>query len=374
MELQLLNKADAKYIEKKGTKVKEKKNFDFVDTIRCISMVGIVFEHCTMIGEPYYENFYSSAFQASFMQFFKFATIIFFLIGGFLINHKFTEYTAWEYLKNRFNNTIKPWFIWLNILILVNIGSELEQYFRRGSSLMTNDFFSYLGNLYFRTVFFSSFWFVLNFLICIAILLIFKRYLYKRWFGGVLAIISLFYSVNLYFNWIVTNHTTAFFGFIFYLWLGVMMNKYYNQFKIWISRISIWVIIGFTSVFFLLAVLESVYLKNLWSNDAYNTLRFTNILYSLSFFLLLLKLGSIHFVNKCFDPRTTTFGIYLVHQIIITHVVTEVFRPFDYNMNTITLIDAASYSIFRFLVAYSISFGLVMLIRYTSFKSSIGMR
>jgi hypothetical protein len=246
-------------------------------------MVGIVFEHCTMIGEPYYENFYSSAFQASVMQFFKFATIIFFLIGGFLINHKFTEYTAWEYLKNRFNNTIKPWFIWLNILILVNIGSELEQYFRRGSSLMTNDFSSYVGNLYFQTVFFSSFWFVLNFLICIAVLLIFKRFLYKMWFGVILGIISLFYSVNIYYNWIVTNHSTAFFGFIFYLWLGVIMNKYYSQLNKLISRIPIWVILGITGVSFLLAVLESVYLKQLWSNDAYNTLRITNILYSLFF-------------------------------------------------------------------------------------------
>ncbi|WEK19182.1 MAG: acyltransferase [Candidatus Pedobacter colombiensis] len=348
------------------------KNFEFVDTIRCISMIGIVFEHCTMIGEPHYENFYSSMFQASVMQFFKFSTIAFFLIAGFLINHKFTEYTPWEYLKNRFKNTIKPWLLWINVLIALNVITLIIKCFRRGWNEFPSNFYSYLLEQYHHTIFFTSFWFILNFLICIGILLIFKKYIYKLWFGVVLAIVSLFYSVNLYHKWIITSHSTALFGFVFYLWLGVILNKYYDQFNLWLSRVSIWIIVAVTCLFFLFADLEAVYLRELGINDAYNTLRFTNILYSLFFFLLLLKNGPISMINKYLNPRETTFGIYLVHWIIITHAVGEIFRPFKYNMNTITLIDAMSYSILRFLVTYMISFGLVTIIRHTSFKWSIG--
>lgn len=351
----------------------EKKNFDFVDTIRCFSMMGIVFEHCTTIGVPNYANFYSGMFQASVMQFFKFATIAFFLIAGFLINYKFTEYGPWEYLRNRFKNTIKPWLFWLNVLILLNVINLLVKCFRRGSSQMPDSFFSYLAEQYHYAIFFTSFWFILNFLICIAILLIFKKYIYKLWFGLILAVVSLFYSINLYYDWIITNHSTALFGFVVYLWLGVMMNKHFDKLGPWIHKTSIWWLVGLTTVLFFLADLEAVYLKNLNIEDAYNTLRITNILYSLSFFLLLLKIGPIKAINKYLLPRETTFGIYLIHYIVIQHILTELLRPLKINVNTITLVESAAYSVLRFLIVYVLSIALVMLIRRTKLRWSIGL-
>jgi len=352
---------------------KKRKNFDFVDTIRCISMMGIVFEHCTTIGNANYESIFSSMFQASLMQFFKFATIAFFFIAGFLINHKFTEYTAWEYLKNRFKNTIKPWIFWLNVFVSLSVLGVLIKFVKRGRSELPSDFYSYLIEEYRFTIFFTSFWFILNFLICIAILLIFKRYIYKIWFGAILGIVSFFYSVNLYHKWIITDHTTALFGFVFYLWLGVMMNRHYEKLKLWLTKVSVFKLLIITAVLYLLADIEIIHLKELGTIDAYNTLRITNILYSLSFFLLLLKIGPIPCINKYLSPRTTTFGIYLLHQIIIVQILTEIFRPFKINPESISLIDGTIYTLLRFILTYALSVTLVLLIRRTKFKWSIGV-
>ncbi len=361
-------------IENNVSGVVKKKNFDFVDTIRCISMIGIVFEHCAVVGDPKTSNLYLGMLHVSVMQFFKFATIAFFLIAGFLINHKFTEYTPGQYLKNRFRNTIKPWAFWLHVLLLWNIGELLFKYVKyRGDYEMPGSFLSYIGDQYYQVIFFSSFWFILNFLICISILLLFKRYIYKIWFGVILGCISLFYSFNLYHGWIITSHTTALFGFVFYLWLGAYANRYYEQLLAFIKRISMWWFIGITFFFFLLGDIESLYLKSLAIDDIYNTLRISNILYSLSFFLILLKVGSINFVNKYLDPRNTTFGIYLLHQIIIFHVLTEIFRPFKIDINNITLLQATGYTILRFIITYALSMLIVLLIRRTKFKWSIGV-
>ena len=350
-----------------------KKNFDFVDTIRCISMIGIVFEHSEQIGVPHYSELSSQLFQASFMQFFKFATIAFFLIAGFLINYKFTEYTPWQYMKNRFKSTIGPWAFWLNIMVLLTVAHVFFLvYVKHESSEMPSDFLAYVGNLYYDVTFFSSFWFILNFLVCIAILLIFKKFIYNKYYGLILGLLSLFYSVNLYYGWIITSHSTAMFGFVFYLWLGAYMNKYYEQVMGFVKRNSIWLFIGVTAVCFVLADIETIYLKGLENKDAYNTLRITNILYSLSFFALLLKIGPIASINTYLQPRKTTFGIYLLHQIILTHVISEIVRPFEVNMDTITLIGAAGYTIVRFLMAYVISMILVRIFMRTRFNWAIG--
>lgn len=350
-----------------------KKNFDFVDTIRCISMIGIVYEHCTMVGEAHYASFFSGMMQASVMQFFKFSTIAFFLIAGFLINHKFTEYTPLQYIKNRFKSTIGPWSFWLNVLVLLDVVNLVVKYFiYHGTHPMPDNFFAYLAGLYYDIIFFSSFWFILNFLICISILLIFKRYIYNIYFGAVLGLISIFYSVNLYYGWVLTSHSTALFGFVFYLWLGAFINKNYDVISLFIKKTSIWWFIGITVFFFILGDLETVYLKEIAIEDAYNTLRISNILYSLSFFVVLLKIGPIASVNKYLEPRQTTFGIYLLHQIIITHLLTEIFRPFRLYVESLTLFEATLYGIIRFLITYSISLIFVILIRKTWFKWSIG--
>jgi len=350
----------------------EKKNFDFVDTIRCISMIGIVFEHCSVLWKDMYVDYGDRLFQASVMQFFKFATIAFFLIGGFLINHKFTEYTPLEYLKNRFKNTIGPWLFWIVILIVLNTG---HMYFMHSKFNQPEvPLFEFIITQFEHTIFFTSFWFILNFLICISILLIFKKYLYKWGFGLLWGLVSLFYSLNLYYGWIVTEHSTALFGFVFYLWLGVYMNRYYDKVSVFIRKISwSWLII-LNLLFFALASLEIVYLMDRGSEDAFNTLRITNIMYSLSMFILLLKLGPLKKLQTFIKPRQTTFGIYLLHQILIIRLLGEIFRPAKFNVLNMDVVEATGYTVLRFGLVYFLSFLLVNLILKTRFKWAIGAK
>ncbi len=352
-----------------------KKSFGFIDSIRGIAMFGIVIEHSSAFWLIKYNDYGDKLIRAGYMGFAKFATIAFFLISGFLINHKFTEYTPLQYMKNRFKNTIGPWLFWIFVYLTFAIGQRLFMYFKTGSEkFLPADWYDATVGLFFRVIFHSNYWFILNFLICIAILLIFKKQIYRLGFGLILSLFSVFYSVNLYFNWVPVEHTTAIFGFVFYLWLGIFLNKHFEQVKFILSKVSISLIISINLLLFAFSMLESVHLMNIGLADPFNTLRITNIIYSLGMFALLLKLGDMGGVKKVLDPRHTTFGIYLIHLIIIDHVLIEILRPLKLNIATMTAIDVAGYSFFRFIIAYGITFLLVKLITKTKFKWSIGAR
>lgn len=354
--------------------VKEKKNFDFVDTIRCISMIGIVWEHGSAVPPNIYHNVFDTIVEASVIQSFKFSTIAFFLIGGFLINHKFQEYSTIQYLKNRFNNTVKPWLFWAILLILLTCLDRYVAYRKGGSSEIVDNFFGYVGHLSFRSFFFTSFWFIPNFLFCITILLLFKKYLYKIWFGVILAIMSLFYSVNLYYGWVETLHAAALFGFIFYLWLGVYLNKYFTPVMAWIEKKSYAALITVVILTFCLACLESMNLNRIGISDSYNTLRVTNILYSFAMFALLLKIGNIQFLKDKLKPRETTFGIYLLHFVVIDRVFKLILQPLHIDVKKFGIWENTANHLVRFLVAYSLSLLITMLINKTRFKWVVGNR
>jgi hypothetical protein len=351
-----------------------KKNFDFVDTIRCISMIGIVFEHCSVFWGTNYNKISDKLIQMSGLQFFKFVSIAFFIIGGFLINHKFTENTPLQYLKNRFNNTIGPWAFWIAILIILDGGYNVLMYYKTHGDRSLPDFWEFLGTEIYHTVFFTSFWFVLNFLICITVLLIFKRYLYSVWFGIFWGIVSLLYSLNLYHGWIATEHTLALFGFVVYLWMGVYMNKHYDKVLVFLKGISYTKLIILNVVLFMLAIAEVYYRADHGYEDWYNTLRVTNILYSLGMFLLLLKIGKIGWLNKALQPRQTTFGVYLLHTIVLSHIIPEILRHLHVVEQKLNVVDGIGFSIFKFILAYGISFLIVKVIMHTKLKWSIGIR
>ncbi len=335
-------------------------------------MIGIVFEHCSVLWNDVYSNIGDRLIQASVMQFFKFATIAFFLIGGFLINYKFSEYTPLEYIKNRFKNTIGPWVFWIAVLIILNCIHAYFMYIKFGGAQVVDG--NFIVKQLNTIIFYSSFWFILNFLICISILLIFKKYLYKLWFGLILGMISLFYSLNLYYGWIVTEHSTALFGFVFYLWLGVYMNKYYDKISVFINKVSWFWLIIINLAFFALADIEILQLMERGSKDAFNTLRVTNIMYSLSMFVLLLKIGPLKGLQTILMPRKTTFGIYLLHQILIIRLLSEIFRPGKFNVAEMNVLEAIGYTLIRFLVIYFLSFLIVSVILKTKFRWAIGSK
>ncbi|WP_379087209.1 acyltransferase family protein [Pedobacter sp. UC225_65] len=353
----------------------KKKNFDFIDSIRGIAMFGIVIEHSSAFWLLKYDGYGEKFVQSAYMEIFKFATIAFFLISGFLINHKFTEYTPLQYIKNRFKNTIGPWLFWIFIYLVLTVGQQVFMLLKASNAnAHPIDWYDATVGMFFRVIFHSNYWFILNFLICIAILLIFKKYIYKWGFGLILGLFSFFYSVNLYFGWLPVEHTTALFGFVFYLWLGIFLNKHFDQVKAILCKISFASLIGVNLMLFMLSTLETVHLMDLNLQDPFNTLRITNIFYSLGMFTLLLKMGDMKNVQKTLNPRHTTFGIYLLHQIIIDRVLIEVVRPLKLNLDTMSALSVAGYSVLRFIFVYVLTFAVVKLISRTKFKWSIGSR
>ncbi|RNL49622.1 acyltransferase family protein [Pedobacter jejuensis] len=359
-------------IETRKIPTQEKKNFNFVDTIRCISMVGIVFEHSAVLWGIKYEDKTDLYLQVASMQFWKFATIAFFLIGGFLINYKFTEYTPMQYLVRRFKSTIKPWLFWIMILVILNLVHKAVLNIKLGRSFFNGDPVGYFSEEFRYILFESSFWFILNFLICISILLLFKKYLYKLWFGLILLLISLVYSCNLYYEWFVTHHSAALFGFVFYLWLGVYLNKYFDHVMSFVKKVKWEYVVIVNIAFFAFACCEVIFLIHHGSRDEYNTLRISNILYSLTMFVMLLKIGAVRFIDTKLKPRQTTFGIYLIHQILIIRLLPEIFKSNRWNYLYLSVGQNILASVLRFLVVYLIAFVITRLLLKTKMRWVVG--
>ena len=140
----------------------------------------------------------------------------------------------------------------------------------------------------------------------------------------------------------------------------------------YIKRIK-WSYIGVVNaLFFFLSCLEVIYLAKHGSKDEYNTLRISNILYSLSMFVLLLKMGSVKFIDKKLEPRKTTFGIYLLHQILIIRLIPEIFKWDKWNITTFTVTENILYSMLRFALVYGLSFFLTKLLLKTKLKWTVG--
>lgn len=349
-----------------------KKNFGFIDTIRCISMMGIVFEHS--IITMYHQKLSDTVLNILFFQIFKFVTIAFFIIGGFLINHKFQEYTPIQYLKNRLKNTILPWIFWIVILIAIKAIYLIYTNGKPGNHMPLPSVGNFLLEQVIHSVFFTSFWFIPNFLICISILLIFKKFLHKVWFGILLFAISSIYSINIYKQWFLPGHTTALFGFVFYLWLGVFMNRHYEKVAKFVYVTSFNRLIFINLFLFSLAVGEALYMYSLGYPEIGNTLRITNVLYSLAMFLTLLKVGKITWLTNHIQPRQTTFGIYLVHFMLTIYLTGLFFKPFHIIYENLNAYQVMGLSLMRFLLVYFASLFIVKAIIKTKFKWLVGMK
>jgi hypothetical protein len=339
-------------------------SYTFIDSLRFISMISIVMEHCTDFFGLKYTQFSQQLVQVNSIQFFKFGTVIFFLLSGFLIGDKIKTSSPKEYLQRRFKNTFKPWLFWVFVLILLNYLTSAIIYFRFHPADFWQTPTLPITYQLTHTILYTSFWFIINFMVCLAILLAFKKYLDSFYFGGILFLFSVFYSVNLYFSWIPTEHTVAMLGFVFYLWLGYQLNRYFDRFKLWVSNFAGWKLVGILILTYVIACAESLNLLHLGSDDAFNTLRFSNIIYSLVFFVLLFKYSPYLNVSF-FKPRQVTFGIYLIHQILVFQLIPAIFYPIHRQENYQSMPEMLTLQLIRFVIVYVTAYLITLLITYT---------
>jgi len=343
-----------------------KRNYDFIDAIRCIAMMAIVAEHC--IGSyDFAKNSEIYWAYVLYMQVTRFGTISFFLLAGFLIGDKFADYTPAQYLKRRISTTFGPWVFWSLVYVLamiINMAVK-ERIYHRGDF----NFVNIADGI--RTVYlYTNYWFIINFLISITILLIFRKYLYSMYLGMVLFAFTLFYAVNIYFEWIQPGHTTAILGFVFFLWLGAQLRGHWQKIEVWLSKVPYWLITTALLLVYAVSVFEAHILTGR-SADYFNTLRFSNVLYSLVVFAFLLKIHNFKFTTYL-KPRQTTFGIYLIHFIIVVYVLPEILIHFSFDANSMSPLQFGLFKLASFLTVYAITFFVVSLLNRSKAKVLVG--
>ncbi len=343
-----------------------KKNYDFIDSIRCVAMMAIVAEHSvgSYVFAPGSTKYWC---YISFIQLTKFGTIAFFLLAGFLISENFTNYTPTQYLRRRVSTTFGPWVFWSLVYVvamIINIHIKAGIYHDNEFNLAN------ILNQVKIVYLYTNYWFIINFLVSITILLVFRRYLYSIYFGAILLLFTLFYTINIHYEWIDPSHTTAILGFVFFLWLGAQLRKNWEQVDSIMVKTSWLAIIVLLLLTFGLSVYEINVLNNIKSIDPLNTLRFSSVLFSLVAFALLLKVKTFGF-TKYLHPRQTTYGIYLIHYIIISFVLPQVFIHLTINDSAIPVFYLIK--VLTIIGVYLLTYFIVIGISRSPFKKLIGV-
>ena len=146
---------------------------------------------------------------------------------------------------------------------------------------------------------------------------IFKNLFNKLWFGLLLGSFMVFYGVNVYHGWVSANHTQAFLGYVFFVWLGAKLEMHAKLFQPLLEKLSWSVMLPILLILFLIACFEGITLTSIGCVDAYASLRHSNAVLSVVLFLCFFKTYTLDWV-KYFHPRQNTYGIYLIHSIVIS--------------------------------------------------------
>ncbi|HEY0057434.1 MAG TPA: acyltransferase [Pedobacter sp.] len=344
--------------------------YSFVDNIRCIAILAIVVEHISLDPHTFRPSDKPYWIFLTITQLFKFGTIAFFLIAGFLFAENKDGYGVIEYLKRRFNNIFRPWLIWsLTFVILVTAAPTLN------AIIINAPLKAVVSNIWWggKWVYLhSNYWFIMNFFFCTTVLLLNKKSLNSWSFGFILFSLTMFYSVNMYYEWIVPEHTTAIFGFIFFYWLGIQLNRFYAPIKNFIEKTSIVFFVLATILTLFISVQESSFLYSMKKIEHTNTLRFSNIVFSITIFFMFLKIGNFNWL-AFLQPRKTTYGIYLIHYIFAICLLPLIFGNVDKSVTQqYSILEMLQYEISRFLIVYVLSFTVVQLISRSKFAWAIG--
>jgi fucose 4-O-acetylase-like acetyltransferase len=108
----------------------------FVDNTRFWCMFVVVALHCTRVftlgsGPEVNAGMHAEYLAATL---FKFGTIGFFLVSGYLLERDLAVRNPWEILRKRFTKVFAPWFLWFRISVVLFALNDLALH-RRPFSL-----------------------------------------------------------------------------------------------------------------------------------------------------------------------------------------------------------------------------------------------
>jgi peptidoglycan/LPS O-acetylase OafA/YrhL len=329
-------------------------------------MVAVVLMHCYPIKLlPVTENhplFLQVGFQLA-----KFATIAFFLIGGYLVGERLPECSREVYLWRRVRRLGLPWLAWFGLFCaMLALGHWLFHY----PATLAPTAAGFLAT----SLFGSAYWFIPNMLFGLSVLLAVSRSIDDWCWGVVLLLPAVFYAINIYVRLVDTRHATAFTGFVGYFWLGAWAARNWSRVAKLLSAAPIMIWAGLSLILLLLGVCETRTLVFLHSPEGLNTLRFSNQLYSASVVLLFLKI-TVRTWPSFLNVREHTFGIYLTHTPV--NAVVGFALQHSALMRIIALHAATGLAclwVVRFAFTYALSATLTLLIAQSSLRRLIGAR
>jgi fucose 4-O-acetylase-like acetyltransferase len=294
--------------------VANEKSYQFADFIRFVAMCAIIFQHSFIV-----ERSVLASDSGAYMLFFglkvlaKIGSISFFAVSGYLLSAALERYTSKEYLNKRVKNIFKPYVLFVLIYLILDSAGA---FFGKNQISELSELPGFVVQKISGILFFTSYWFIFNYFISVMILLALRKYLYRIELGLVFLLCTLTYSVNAHFEWFPPHHTTAFIGFTFFLWLGANLKRHEEAFWKFINNLSYGIIVPVVVVTFALDMFETKVLLMKDATVVDSSLKFTNILYALSVFILLAKAGQ-HISFKWLTPRDETYPLYLVHPIFL---------------------------------------------------------
>jgi membrane-bound acyltransferase YfiQ involved in biofilm formation len=281
----------------------------FVNNVRFWSMLSIIAVHSW-----YVFGTARSSFDIVAVTPFKFATIGFFLIAGFLLGERVDRRNPVEYFMRRVSRVFVPWALWFGVFCAGLLIYHLADPVLRHSN--ATELLEMLLTTSRAALYDTSFWFVPNLLVCMAVLLICRRYIYTLKLGFVLLAVNLVYVVNIYMQWFQSDHPRALFGFVFYLWLGSYAAHKFKRISAVLDKIQTPVIVAMTVLSGIASYGESHLLAVTNHSDALNTLRLSNQIFSVSIVLAIFKFSQATW-PQFVDVRRDTFGLYLTHTPVL---------------------------------------------------------
>lgn len=275
-------------------------------------MAAIVFIHSADAFRKY--GPVSLAENAVMVQAFKFGTIGFFIISGFLVGDRLPASDPLGYLRRRAHRLVPAWALWFGLWVLYTTGRDLLE--THGTGIRLDVVASMVEKNSINCLTWTPLWFIPNFLVALTCVVMLRRWLNDLRLGAVLLAVNIFYGVNVYTRWLPSRHTEALFGFVFYLWLGAWCAGRKQGIQDWACARSPWWLSFWACVAAGIAIWEITVLAAHNSPDPLNSLRFGNQLYSVLIVILLVRIRRRtwpSFINVA----ETTYGVYLIHAVVM---------------------------------------------------------
>jgi hypothetical protein len=329
-------------------------NFAFVDWIRMISMVGIIWAHTPgFAGGTNYLMLDHVPAYFFFMNFFKFGVICFFMISGFLLAGKIHKEPSVQYFRRRLFSTLLPYLVAFAGIILLFMFKTYVMHMPGDMGVG-----AYIADMFLN----SALWFLPSYWLSLLVIMCFRRYLDHQYFGIFLLLVTLGHTWYFTYSEHAQSHVHALFGFILYLWLGYYIAR--ANLARYILKIPVSNLVAACVLMYILCSLESVSLWRNGFNEPMSILRLSNQAYSVIAFITMMRLFDQPVSSKWVNPRKETFGIYLYHMYALAILVFLLKALSKLGINTFSLEIAQfmPWFIIKFIFVYIVTLFIVKIL------------